>query len=85
MGTVKLCDPQLICWVHQCHSASNVVCHLAKVISSMCREWIQNFEIQALSRVQDQCEKERWDILFHWFVLLQTALNKLADSEKYKT
>lgn len=37
-----------------------MVCCLAKVISSLYWEWIENFEIQALSRVQDQCEKEQW-------------------------
>lgn len=70
MGIVKLRDPQLIRWVRQCCSASNAVCHLAKVISSTCREQMRSFEIQAPGRVRDQCEQRGVGIWFHWTLLL---------------
>lgn len=77
MGIVKLCDLQLICWISQCHSQSNVVCHLAKVISSMCRERIQNFEIQAVSRLQDQCEKEWWGYIISLDCITSNSIEQI--------
>lgn len=60
-----------------------MVCGLAKIISSLYREWVGNFEIRALSRVQDQCEKEQWEYIISLDCITSDSI-KWTDGEKHK-